>query len=174
MENKNPVATLTMQNGKKIEIELFPQIAPNTVNNFIALANSGFYNGLIFHRVIRGFMIQGGCPKGNGTGGPGYGIKGEFSQNGFQNNLKHTRGVISMARAQDPNSAGSQFFIMHQDAPHLDGAYAAFGKVTSGMDVVDEIADEYTDYYDRPYEKQIIQSINVETFGQSYPEPQKI
>lgn len=174
MENKNPVATLTMQNGKTIEIELFPQIAPNTVNNFISLANSGFYNGLVFHRVIRGFMIQGGCPKGNGTGGPGYGIKGEFSQNGFQNNLKHTRGVISMARAQNPNSAGSQFFIMHQDAPHLDGAYAAFGKVSSGMDVVDEIADQYTDYYDRPYEKQIIQSIKVETFGQSYPEPQKI
>lgn len=174
MENKNPVATLTMQDGKTIEIELFPQIAPNTVNNFITLANSGFYNGLIFHRVIRGFMIQGGCPKGNGTGGPGYGIKGEFSQNGFQNNLKHTRGVISMARAQNPNSAGSQFFIMHQDAPHLDGAYAAFGKVRSGMDVVDEIADQYTDYYDRPYEKQIIQSIKVETFGQSYPEPQKI
>lgn len=174
MENKNPVATLTMQNGKTIEIELFPQIAPNTVNNFISLANSGFYNGLVFHRVIRGFMIQGGCPKGNGTGGPGYGIKGEFSQNGFQNNLKHTRGVISMARAQSPNSAGSQFFIMHQDAPHLDGAYAAFGKVSSGMDVVDEIADQYTDYYDRPYEKQIIQSIKVETFGQSYPEPQKI
>lgn len=174
MENKNPVATLTMQNGKTIKIELFPKIAPNTVNNFISLANSGFYNGLIFHRVIRGFMIQGGCPKGNGTGGPGYGIKGEFLQNGFKNDLKHTRGVISMARAQNPNSAGSQFFIMHQDAPHLDGAYAAFGKVISGMDVVDEIADQYTDYYDRPYEKQTIQSINVETFGQSYPEPQKI
>lgn len=172
--NKNPVATLTMQNGKKIEIELYPHIAPNTVNNFITLANGGFYNGLIFHRVIRGFMIQGGCPEGNGTGGPGYSIKGEFSQNGFQNDLKHTRGVISMARAQNPDSAGSQFFIMHGDAPHLDGAYAAFGKVISGMETVDEIADQYTDYYDRPYEKQTIQSITVDTFGNAYPGPQKI
>lgn len=171
---QNPIATITMQNGKTIQVELYPDVAPNTVNNFIALANSGFYNGLTFHRVICGFMIQGGCPKGNGTGGPGYGIKGEFSQNGFTNNLKHQRGVISMARAQNPNSAGSQFFIMHQDAPHLDGAYAAFGKVTSGMDVVDEIADEYTDYYDRPYEKQIIKAIAVETFGTTYPQPQKI
>ncbi|MGN1040059.1 MAG: peptidylprolyl isomerase [Candidatus Fimimonas sp.] len=173
-ETKNPIATITMQNGKSITVELFPNVAPNTVNNFIALANSGFYNGLTFHRIIRGFMIQGGCPKGNGTGGPGYGIRGEFSQNGVANTLKHTRGVISMARAQHPNSAGSQFFIMHQDAPHLDGAYAAFGKVISGMDVVDEIADEYTDYYDRPYEKQIIKSVSVETFGQTYPQPQKI
>lgn len=173
MNCQNPVATITMQNGKTIKVELYPSVAPNTVNNFIALANSGFYNGLIFHRVIRGFMIQGGCPQGTGTGGPGYSIKGEFSQNGFANNLQHERGVISMARAQNPNSAGSQFFIMHQDAPHLDGAYAAFGKVVEGMNVVDEIADEYTDYYDRPYEKQVISSIVVETFGQTYPAPQK-
>ncbi len=173
MNCQNPVATITMQNGKTIKVELYPSVAPNTVNNFIALANSGFYNGLIFHRVIRGFMIQGGCPQGTGTGGPGYSIKGEFSQNGFANNLQHERGVISMARAQNPNSAGSQFFIMHQDAPHLDGAYAAFGKVVEGMNVVDEIADEYTDYYDRPYEKQVISSIVVETFGQTYSAPQK-
>lgn len=173
MNCQNPVATITMKNGKTIKVELYPSVAPNTVNNFIALANSGFYNGLIFHRVIRGFMIQGGCPQGTGTGGPGYSIKGEFSQNGFANNLQHERGVISMARAQNPNSAGSQFFIMHQDAPHLDGAYAAFGKVVEGMNVVDEIADEYTDYYDRPYEKQVISSIVVETFGQTYSAPQK-
>lgn len=170
---QNPIATITMQNGKQIKIELYPQIAPNTVNNFISLANGGFYNGLIFHRVIRGFMIQGGCPKGNGTGGPDYTIKGEFSANGFANPLKHERGVISMARAQHPDSAGSQFFIMHQDAPHLDGQYASFGKVTEGMDVVDEIADEYTDYMDKPYEKQIMASVTVETFGQSYPQPTK-
>ncbi len=174
MAVQNPVATITMQNGKKIVVELFPDVAPNTVNNFISLANSGFYNGLTFHRVIRGFMIQGGCPKGNGTGGPGYSIKGEFSQNGFGNALNHERGVISMARAQNPNSAGSQFFIMHQDAPHLDGAYAAFGKVVEGLDVVDEIADEYTDYYDRPFEKQVMSSVTVETFGQTYPAPQKV
>lgn len=174
MAVQNPVATITMQNGKKIVVELFPDVAPNTVNNFISLANSGFYNGLTFHRVIRGFMIQGGCPKGNGTGGPGYYIKGEFSQNGFGNALNHERGVISMARAQNPNSAGSQFFIMHQDAPHLDGAYAAFGKVVEGIDVVDEIADEYTDYYDRPFEKQVMSSVTVETFGQTYPAPQKV
>ncbi len=173
MNCQNPVATITMQNGKTIKVELYPSVAPNTVNNFISLANGGFYNGLIFHRVIRGFMIQGGCPQGTGTGGPGYSIKGEFSQNGFANNLQHERGVISMARAQNPNSAGSQFFIMHQDAPHLDGAYAAFGKVVEGMNVVDEIADEYTDYYDRPYEKQVISSIVVETFGKDYPAPQK-
>lgn len=174
MNCQNPVATITMQNGKTIKVELYPSVAPNTVNNFIALANGGFYNGLIFHRVIRGFMIQGGCPQGTGTGGPGYSIKGEFSQNGFINNLQHERGVISMARAQNPNSAGSQFFIMHQDAPHLDGAYAAFGKVIEGINVVDEIADEYTDYYDRPYEKQVISSIVVETFGRDYPAPQKV
>lgn len=171
---QNPIATITMKNGKQIVLELYPQVAPNTVNNFIALSNSGYYDGLIFHRVIRNFMIQGGCPKGNGTGGPGYAIKGEFSQNGFKNDLKHTRGVISMARAMNPNSAGSQFFIMHNDAPHLDGAYAAFGEVTSGIEVVDEIADEYTDYSDRPYEPQIMASVRVETFGQNYPEPIKM
>lgn len=163
-----------MKNGKQITLELYPDVAPNTVNNFIALANSGFYDGLIFHRVIRGFMIQGGCPLGTGTGGPGYGIKGEFAQNGFKNTLKHTRGVISMARAMAPNSAGSQFFIMHADAPHLDGAYAAFGEVTSGIEVVDEIADEYTDYRDKPYEPQVMQSVRVETFGQEFPQPNKI
>lgn len=171
---QNPQATLTMNTGKQIIIELYPDVAPNTVNNFISLANKGFYDGLIFHRVIRGFMIQGGCPNGTGTGGPNYAIKGEFSQNGFKNDLKHERGVISMARAMNPNSAGSQFFIMHKDSPHLDGAYAAFGKVTSGLEVVDEIADQYTDRMDRPFEKQVIQSIRVETFGQSYPEPVKM
>ena len=173
-EIQNPQVTITMQNGKKIVLELYPQIAPNTVNNFISLANAGFYNGLIFHRVIRGFMIQGGCPKGTGVGGPGYCIRGEFSQNGFPNNLRHTRGVISMARAMHPNSAGSQFFIMHDDAPHLDGAYAAFGKVISGMDVVDEIADEYTDSADRPFDKQVMASVTVETFGVKYDEPNKV
>lgn len=171
---QNPIATITMKNGKQIVLELYPNVAPNTVNNFIALANSGYYDGLIFHRVIRNFMIQGGCPKGNGTGGPGYAIKGEFSQNGFKNDLQHTRGVISMARAMNPNSAGSQFFIMHNDAPHLDGAYAAFGEVTSGIEVVDEIADEYTDYSDRPYEPQVMATVRVETFGQVYPSPNKI
>ena len=171
---KNPQATISVRSGKEMVIELYPDVAPNTVNNFISLCNKGFYDGLIFHRVIRGFMIQGGCPQGRGTGGPNYSIKGEFAQNGFKNNLKHRRGVISMARAMDPNSAGSQFFIMHQDAPHLDGAYAAFGAVTSGMDVVDEIADQYTDYSDRPYEKQVIQSIRVDTFGVTYPEPVKM
>ena len=171
---QNPVATITMANGKQITLELYPDVAPNTVNNFIALANGGFYDGLIFHRVIRGFMIQGGCPLGTGTGGPGYGIKGEFSQNGFKNPLKHTRGVISMARAMDPTSAGSQFFIMHADAPHLDGAYAAFGEVTSGMDVVDAIADEYTDFRDKPYEPQVIKTIRVETFGREFPAPNKV
>ena len=171
---QNPIATITMKGGKQIKIELYPDVAPNTVNNFIHLANNGFYDGLIFHRVIRGFMIQGGCPKGLGTGGPGYTIAGEFRQNGFANDLKHTRGVISMARAMHPNSAGSQFFIMHADSPHLDGAYAAFGKVTEGIEVVDEIADEYTDYNDRPYSAQVMQSVRVETFGQSYPVPTKV
>jgi len=173
MAKQNPVATITMSGGGTIQIELYPEIAPNTVNNFISLANGGFYNGLTFHRVIRGFMIQGGCPKGNGTGGPGYSIAGEFAQNGFANPLKHTRGVISMARAQNPNSAGSQFFIMHADSPHLDGAYAAFGKVTKGMETVDEIASQHTDYFDRPFEKQIMQKVFVETFGETYPAPQK-
>lgn len=169
----NPKVTITMNNGKKIVAELYPEIAPNTVNNFISLVKSGFYNGLCFHRIIRGFMIQGGCPKGTGTGGPGYSIKGEFSQNGFANTLKHTRGVLSMARAMDKNSAGSQFFIMHEDAPHLDGSYAAFGEVVEGMDVVDEIADEYTDFSDRPFEPQIMKNVEVETFGVDYPVPVK-
>ena len=173
-QTQNPIATIQLENGKKIVLELYPDVAPNTVNNFIALANSGFYNGLIFHRVIRGFMIQGGCPNGTGTGGPGYSIAGEFSQNGFNNPLKHTRGVISMARAMAPNSAGSQFFIMHRNAPHLDGAYAAFGKVVEGIEVVDEIADQPTDYSDRPLNKQIMQSVTVETFGKAYPAPQKM
>lgn len=170
---KNPIVTITMANGKQIKIELYPSVAPNTVNNFVSLVNKGFYNGLCFHRVIKGFMIQGGCPKGNGTGGPGYSIKGEFKQNGFANDLAHERGVISMARAMNPDSAGSQFFIMHEDAPHLDGAYAAFGKVIDGMNVVDEIADEYTDYSDRPYSAQVMKSVTVDTFGESYPEPVK-
>lgn len=171
---KNPVVTFTMNNDKKIVAELYPLVAPQTVNNFISLVNKGFYNGLTFHRIIRGFMIQGGCPLGNGMGGPGYAVKGEFAANGIKNDLKHERGVLSMARAQNPDSAGSQFFIMHADAPHLDGNYAAFGKVIEGMDVVDEIADEYTDYYDRPYEKQIIKSVTVDTFGETYPEPTKL
>ena len=171
---KNPVVTFTMNNDKKIVAELYPLVAPQTVNNFISLVNKGFYNGLTFHRIIRGFMIQGGCPLGNGTGGPGYAVKGEFAANGIKNDLKHERGVLSMARAQNPDSAGSQFFIMHADAPHLDGNYAAFGKVIEGMDVVDEIADEYTDYYDRPYGKQIIKSVTVDTFGETYPEPTKL
>lgn len=170
---KNPIVTITMNSGKQIKVELYPQIAPNTVNNFVSLVNKGFYNGLIFHRVIRNFMIQGGCPKGTGTGNPGYSIKGEFAQNGFTNNLNHERGVISMARSMMPNSAGSQFFIMHADAPHLDGQYAAFGKVIEGMDIVDEIADEYTDYNDRPFYDQVMTTVTVDTFGETYPEPQK-
>ena len=170
---KHPVVTIEMMNGDKIQAELYPETAPNTVNNFISLVRSGFYDGLIFHRVINGFMIQGGCPDGTGMGGPGYSIKGKFSQNGFDNSLKHTEGVLSMARAMDPDSAGSQFFIMHKDAPHLDGAYAAFGKVTEGMDVVDKIADVRTDYSDRPMKEQKIKSMTVETFEQEYPEPEK-
>ncbi len=169
---QNPIVTVTMKGGKKFQIRLYPKIAPNTVNNFISLVNKGFYNGLIFHRVIRGFMIQGGCPKGIGIGGPGYSIKGEFSANGFTNELVHRRGVVSMARAQDKNSAGSQFFIMHEDAPHLDGNYAAFGEVIQGMSVVDEIADEYTDFQDRPFAPQVMESVTVETFGVTYPDPQ--
>lgn len=170
----NPVVTIEMENGDVIKAELYPQIAPNTVNNFISLAGKGFYDGLIFHRVISGFMIQGGCPDGTGTGGPGYEIRGEFSQNGFKNDLKHTEGVLSMARTNIPDSAGSQFFIMHRDAPHLDGAYAAFGKVTEGMDVVDRIADVKTDYMDRPMEAQMMRRVTVETFGEEYPEPEKL
>lgn len=171
---KNPQITITMQNGKKIVAELYPDKAPNTVNNFLSLVNKGFYDGLIFHRVIEGFMIQGGDPLGRGTGGPGYGIYGEFAQNGFANDLKHTRGVLSMARSMMPNSAGSQFFIMHADAPHLDGAYAAFGKVIEGMDVVDEIASCRTDFSDRPLKEQKMASVTAETFGVEYPQPQTI
>ena len=169
----NPVVTITMENGDVIKAELYPEVAPNTVNNFISLVKKGYYDGLIFHRVIRGFMIQGGCPQGTGTGGPGYSIKGEFSQNGVKNDLKHTEGVLSMARSMMPNSAGSQFFIMHKDAPHLDGAYAAFGKVIEGMNIVDKIANERTDYSDRPLKEQKIKSMTVDTFGVDYPEPEK-
>ena len=169
----NPVVTIIMENGDVMKAELYPEVAPNTGNNFISLVKKGYYDGLIFHRVIRGFMIQGGCPQGTGMGGPGYSIKGEFSQNGFKNDLKHTEGVLSMARSMMPNSAGSQFFIMHKDAPHLDGAYAAFGKVTEGMDVVNKIAEERTDYSDRPLKTQKIKSMTVDTFGVEYPEPEK-
>lgn len=167
----NPVVTFTMKNGGVIKAELYPEIAPNTVNNFISLINKGFYNGLIFHRVIAGFMIQGGCPDGTGMGGPGYGIKGEFAQNGFKNDLKHTPGVLSMARSMMPNSAGSQFFIMHETSPHLDGSYAAFGKVIEGMDVVNAIAETPTDFRDRPLEEQVMETVTVDTFGETYPEP---
>lgn len=170
----NPVVTFTMADGGVIKAELYPDIASNTVNNFISLVKKGFYDGLIFHRVIKGFMIQGGDPDGNGTGGPGYGIKGEFAQNGVQNDLRHTAGVLSMARSMMPDSAGSQFFIMHQDAPHLDGAYAAFGKVTEGQEVVDRIAETATDYSDRPLEEQVMQSVTVDTFGVDYPEPETL
>ena len=169
----NPVVTITMDNGDVIKAELYPEIAPNTVNNFISLVEKKYYNGLIFHRVIPGFMIQGGCPDGTGMGGPGYSIKGEFSHNGFENNLKHTEGVISMARSAMPNSAGSQFFIMHKTSPHLDGEYAAFGKVTEGMEYVNEIAETPTDYSDRPITEQVIKSMTVDTFGVEYPEPEK-
>lgn len=171
---ENPIMTITMADGGKIVCELYPEKAPQSVRNMIALANKGFYDGLIFHRVISGFMIQGGCPKGTGTGGPGYCIKGEFKLNGVKNNLSHKRGVVSMARAQSPNSAGSQFFIMHADAKHLDGQYAAFGKVTSGMDVVDAIASVQTDRNDRPQMEQKIASITVDTHGETYPEPNKL
>lgn len=170
----NPVVTITMDNGDVMKAELYPEIAPNTVNNFISLINKGFYDGKIFHRVISGFMIQGGCPNGNGMGGPGYCIKGEFSQNRFKNDLKHTPGVLSMARAMAPDSAGSQFFIMHKDSPHLDGSYAAFGKVTEGLDIVDKIAAVQTDYQDRPLKEQKIKSMTVETFGETYPEPETV
>ena len=170
---QNPVVTFTMEDGGVMKAELYPEIAPISVNNFISLINKNFYDGLIFHRVIRGFMIQGGDPEGTGCGGPGYSIKGEFSQNGVENNLKHTEGVLSMARSMAPNSAGSQFFIMHKTSPHLDGSYAAFGKVIEGMDVVDKIAETATDYMDRPLEDQRIKSVTVETFGVDYPEPDK-
>lgn len=170
---QNPVITFTMKNGDVIKAELYPEIAPNTVNNFISLVSKSFYDGLIFHRVIRGFMIQGGDPEGSGMGGPGYSIKGEFSQNGFENNLLHDEGVLSMARSMHPDSAGSQFFIMHKKSPHLDGAYAAFGKVIEGMDIVNKIAETNTDYSDRPLEPQIMETVTVETFGEIYPEPER-
>ena len=171
---QNPVVTISMKNGGVIKVELYPEIAPNTVNNFIYLVKKGFYDDLIFHRVIKGFMIQGGDPRGDGTGGPRYSIKGEFTSNGFKNDLKHVRGVISMARSMNPNSAGSQFFIMHKDSPHLDGQYASFGKVVEGIEVVDDIASEYVDYSDRPQVDQVIKSMTVETFGVNYPEPEKL
>ena len=169
----NPIVTFEMENGDIMKAELYPEIAPNTVNNFISLVNKGFYDGLIFHRVISGFMIQGGCPDGTGMGGPGYTIKGEFSQNGFANDLKHTEGVLSMARAMHPDSAGSQFFIMHKTSPHLDGAYAAFGKIIEGMDVVDKIAGVQTDFQDRPLQEQKMKKVTVDTMGVDYPEPEK-
>ena len=168
----NPVVTITMENSDVMKAELYPETAPNTVRNLISLIGKGFYNGLIFHRVISGFMIQGGCPEGTGTGGPGYSIKGEFSQNGFDNGLKHKPGVLSMARSMAPDSAGSQFFIMHKKAPHLDGAYAAFGQIIEGMDVVDKIAQVQTDYMDRPMKEQKIRSVTVDTMGVEYPEPE--
>ena len=170
----NPIVTFEMENGGIIKAELYPEIAPNTVNNFISLVSNGFYNGIIFHRVIRSFMIQGGCPDGTGMGGPGYSIKGEFNQNGFTNNLKHEPGVLSMARTMMPNSAGSQFFIMHENSPHLDGAYAAFGKVIEGMDVVNALAETATDFRDKPLEDQKIKTATVETFGVEYPAPEKM
>lgn len=171
---QNPIVTITMENGDVIKAELYPEIAPNTVNNFISLINHNFYDGVCFHRVIKGFMLQGGDPDGNGTGDPGYEIKGEFTHNGFKNDLKHTAGVLSMARTMIPDSAGSQFFIMHQDAPHLDGEYAAFGKVIEGMDVVNKIAEVRTDYMDKPLEAQVMKTVTVETFGVDYPEPETV
>ncbi len=170
----NPVVTIEMQDGKIIKAELYPEVAPNTVNNFISLVKSGFYDGVIFHRVISGFMIQGGDPEGTGMGGPGYEIKGEFSSNGFKNDLKHDRGVLSMARTMIPDSAGSQFFIMHARAPHLDGDYAAFGKVIEGLDAVDAIAETSVDYNDRPRTEQKMKKVTVDTFGVDYPEPEKV
>ena len=169
----NPVVTITMENGDVMKAELYPEIAPNTVNNFISLVKKGFYDGLIFHRVINGFMIQGGCPDGTGMGGPGYSIKGEFAENGFKNDLAHTEGVLSMARSMMPNSAGSQFFIMHKTSPHLDGSYAAFGKIIEGMDVVNKIAETTTDYSDRPVVPQTMKKVTVDTLGVDYPEPEK-
>ncbi|MEE1114950.1 MAG: peptidylprolyl isomerase [Eubacterium sp.] len=169
----NPVVTITMENGDVMKAELYPEIAPNTVNNFISLVKKGFYNGVTFHRIIPGFMIQGGDPEGTGMGGPGYSIKGEFAQNRFTNDLKHTRGVLSMARSMMPNSAGSQFFIMHADAPHLDGAYAAFGKVIEGLEVIDSIASVRTNFNDAPLTPVVIKSMEVDTFGVDYPEPEK-
>ncbi|MDD3205711.1 MAG: peptidylprolyl isomerase [Lachnospiraceae bacterium] len=171
---QNPIVTIEMENGDIMKAELYPDVAPTSVNNFISLIKNNFYDGLIFHRVIKGFMLQGGCPDGTGMGGPGYSIKGEFSSNGVKNNLLHTAGVLSMARSMHPDSAGSQFFIMHKDAPHLDGAYAAFGKITEGMDIVNKIAEVNTDYSDKPVEEQKIKTITVDTFGVDYPEPAKL
>ena len=173
MSNQNPIVTFTMENGDVMKAELYPDVAPNTVNNFISLVKKGFYDGLIFHRVIAGFMIQGGDPEGSGMGGPGYSIKGEFNYNGVENNLKHSRGVLSMARAQHPDSAGSQFFIMHEDSPHLDGADAAFGKVTEGLDVVDKIDAMRKDWKDRQMKEQKIKKMTAEQFGKEHPEPEK-
>ncbi len=173
-ENKNPVVTFEISNGKVFKAELYPDVAPNTVNNFISLITRGFYDGVIFHRVIKGFMIQGGDPDGTGMGGPDYSIKGEFSSNGFKNDLRHKAGVLSMARTNMPDSAGSQFFVMHKDSPHLDGDYAAFGKVTEGMEVVNEIAECPTDFGDRPLEEQRMKTVTVDTFGVTYPEPEKL
>ena len=172
--SQNPIVTFTMKGGDVIKAELYPEISPISVNNFISLIQKNFYDGLIFHRVIKGFMIQGGDPEGTGMGGPGYSIPGEFAQNGHANNLKHTAGVLSMARSMHPDSAGSQFFLMHKDAPHLDGAYAAFGKVIEGMDVVNKIAETATDYNDRPLEEQVMESVTVDCFGVEYPEPEKV
>ena len=171
---QNPIVTIEMENGGIIKAELYPEVAPNTVNNFISLINKGFYNGVIFHRVIPGFMIQGGDPKGMGIGGPGYSIKGEFTQNCFQNDLKHDRGVLSMARTMDPDSAGSQFFVMVAKAPHLDGQYAAFGKVIEGMEVADAIVSAKRDDFDKPLQDQRMKTVTVETFGEVYPEPVKV
>jgi len=173
-QTQNPIVTIEMEDGGVIIAELYPDVAPNTVNNFISLIDSGFYDGLIFHRVIPGFMLQGGCPHGKGHGGPGYGIRGEFSKNGVKNDLQHVRGVLSMARSSAPDSAGSQFFIMHEDSPHLDGSYAAFGCVTEGLDVVDMIAEVSTDHDDRPRTEQRMLKVTVETFGVDYPEPEKV
>ncbi len=170
----NPIVTFEMENGKIMKAELYPEIAPNTVKNFISLVKKGFYNGLIFHRVIPGFMIQGGCPQKSGMGGPGYSIKGEFSSNGVQNDLKHTTGVLSMARSQHPDSAGSQFFIMVANSPHLDSQYASFGKLIEGQDVADEIVSTKTDFRDRPYEEQVMKSVTVDTFDVEYEEPEKL
>lgn len=171
---KNPIVTFTMENGDIMKAELYPETAPQSVRNFISLIKERFYDGLIFHRVIKGFMLQGGDPQGAGYGGPGYHIKGEFAANGFANDLKHTEGILSMARSADPDSAGSQFFIMHKDSPHLDGSYAAFGKITEGMDVVNKIAETPTDYHDKPVETQIMKAVTVDTFGEEYPEPDKL
>lgn len=170
----NPIVTFEMENGDIMKAELYPEIAPNTVNNFISLIKKGYYDGIIFHRVIRGFMIQGGDPQGTGVGGPGYSIKGEFSGNGFQNDLKHTKGVLSMARTMMPDTAGSQFFIMHETSPHLDGQYAGFGKVIEGIEVIDKIASVATDYMDKPLEEQKMKKVTVETFGVEYPEPETV